>query len=251
MTSIAHTTNPYAVVVIPAIGRVLDAITQLAADLGARTIQVSNRTLARAAGLRSASQLPEILRQLDADGHISYDPTVSMVMVITGAIDQGADRPDADLAPQCAPAERGDQDADRSSKEVGLMNQEEEGRAHARDDRPVVGLLRADKAQPSVIRRILAAIPDLTPERYLAEKGWWRRFKAGKTIGYLFGVLMNGSTLAPENPDDQRVPSTQRRATTDRRERHGRGAGRADADDPQPALDRAAFQALPRICLQL
>lgn len=217
MTSIAHTPNPYAVTVIPAIGRVLDALAQLASDLGQRTLQVSNRQVAQAAGLRSAGQIPTILRQLAHDGHISYDPATSLIMVISAVIDQDADqgasdqsidRPIAPMASACPPATPPDQSIDRPYKEVGLMksHEEEEGRARARtNEPPVVPLLRADNARPSVIARILAALPDLTPERYLVEKGWWQRLKAGTTIGYLFGVLMNGSTLTPGSEDSDAV----------------------------------------------
>lgn len=199
VTPVVTSTNPYAVVTIPAIGRVLDAIRALATTLDARSFQVSNRALARAAGLRSAGKMPDYLRQLDADGHISYDPVTSLVM-ITDEIDHGGDRSNSGSAPQCAPPPPPDHGRDRPYKEVGLMrSQEEEGRARATNDPPVVRLLRSDKAHPTVIRRILDAIPGLTPERYLAEKGWWQRFKAGTGIGYLFRTLMNGSTLGTES----------------------------------------------------
>jgi hypothetical protein len=199
-------TNPYAIVVIPAIGRVLDAIRALADELGQRTFQVSNRTLARRAGLRSASPLPEILRQLDADGQLTYDPASSIVMLpegpITTVIDHRADRLDENTASQCAPDAPPDHSNDRvktACMVVGLSIQEEEEAAPPREtgERPVIRLLKRDRARPAVIERILDAIPDLTPERYEAEKAWLRRLKPGKGIGYLFGVLMYGSTLAP------------------------------------------------------
>lgn len=91
--------SPYAIVTIPAIGRVLFVLQRMARTMSQRTFQISNRKLAKEAGCKSASGIPAILRQLDSDGHISYDSTISTVMVdapIDAAIDLSDDRPPVD-----------------------------------------------------------------------------------------------------------------------------------------------------------
>lgn len=69
--SIPQSTNPY--VIVPAIGRVLEALWARAQRLGQATFTVSNRQLAETAGLASAGHIPRLLRQLEADGHLSLD----------------------------------------------------------------------------------------------------------------------------------------------------------------------------------
>lgn len=116
--------NPYARIEIPAIGRVWQALQTLAARLQSRTLQISIRTLAAEAGLASAGRITQHLKQLEADGHIAYDGTTSIVVVITQEIDLSGDRQNQPSAAPSAPARSGDHGGDRVNQPCMVLDHE-------------------------------------------------------------------------------------------------------------------------------
>ena len=72
--------NPYAI--IPPIGRLWQLLVDEAQTLGQRTFQASVRSLAARLGFASAGKISQMLRQLVADGHITYDGSIIEVLAV-------------------------------------------------------------------------------------------------------------------------------------------------------------------------
>jgi len=109
---------------VPAIARVWQALHNLASRLETRTLQISIRVLAAEAGLASAGKISQYLRQLQADGQIAYDPTISTVMLITPVIDHAGDRPSQDMAAQRAEPQPSDHTRDRVNQPCMVLDHE-------------------------------------------------------------------------------------------------------------------------------
>lgn len=73
--AINPTTNPYAVVTIPPIGRLLAALQRMAAEHDTQTIPIHMGELATAAQLASSRRVWPLLNQLAEDGHVTLNAT--------------------------------------------------------------------------------------------------------------------------------------------------------------------------------
>ena len=68
-------TNPYAVITLPPIGRLLDTLQRMAAEADTATIPIHMGQLATAAQLASSRRVWPLLNQLADDGHVTLNAT--------------------------------------------------------------------------------------------------------------------------------------------------------------------------------
>lgn len=208
------TNNPYAQTIIPAIGRVWQALQDLGARLQSRTLQISVRSLALEAGLASAGRISQHLRQLEADGRIAYDPLTSIVILITEGIDHTGDRSDPIEATPAPSAETTDHTRDRvnPSYKVHESHDHEGGReARTRATTPALDLdadwpkWEALGVIPEAYPSFREDFPDVTLEQFsqackiYAARNW--KFPAGGVIKR----LRQGYPL-PVSPSRTHVP---------------------------------------------
>lgn len=147
---VTQLSRPYARIEVPAIGRVLEALWAKAEVLNQSTLQISNRALANEAGLASAGRMPKLLRQLEADGHLTYDAITGVItlthapitavinddqMVITAGIDPTCDQShnDSGNQPHTAAA-RAEAPTDHSRDRQKSTYKVHESRSHEEEE---------------------------------------------------------------------------------------------------------------------
>lgn len=228
-------TNPYAYIVLPPIGKLLDIICEDRSVGGC--FRPGNRRLADRMGYASASQIPYLLSQLSCDGWISYDPMSGVIMLLRDPkSDQAIRSPDQRSIDQITdddsalidPIDRGldEQDAEYQSDQSDRSNPQcmedyilaaadsESDSAAARykyhaAQKPIspmdrrAALLAELGTAPPLIAKALAKRPDLTPAQIRATWAHFEpRIKAGLcTAGAFHAAIANGQLhTAPPDP---------------------------------------------------
>jgi len=257
--------NPY----LPAIGRVLEVLAA-SAPVGT-TIETTNRALAEGAGLRSASQIPLILRKLEEKNYIERvtTPRGSLIVVtersgmadrsfVASESDQGfADRSVA--ADREIPNEMPDRSSGRSIERSTMadpphtplygtqesFDQEEESAraiAHAFGLRPLRELLMADPAMNRSLAEQIAKNPPGTAADFLADMHIAETF-AKQPFYFTVARWRDGQrVIAPEEQPRHERPAATRSAPTRARRRFAPDRPTRDVD-PTPTVDYAALLA--------
>jgi hypothetical protein len=206
--------NPYAFMVVPPVGRLLECICTYLSVGGC--FRPGNRKLADSLGYASASQIPYLLSQLACDGWVSYDSASGVIMLLRDPRDPASDQPirspdrsaeeitGDDFAGDSAvidPIDRGipQQDAEHETDQASRSNpqrMEDHVLVTAADhdsesavarykipcaadsisppDHPAALVLSELGTVPKLIAKALAKRPDLTPEQVRAT---WAHFE--------------------------------------------------------------------------
>lgn len=260
------TFNPY----LPAIGRVLQVLHALA-PIGT-TIEVNNRDLASAAGLRSAGHIPRLLRKLESEGHIERvtSPQGTLIMVVDAApliphagsifsalgSDPEWDQPEIGdpTRDQQNPMETRDQSEIRTDERSRMsdppctpnmvlsMSSQQQQLVRGREAL-YNAILAVNGQNQAVALEILGKNPllDLAAFQQLCRAGAARGSRVSKnSIGLVLWCLQTGQTLhTPKESSD--APAKRRQPAQNQPQRPGR-----DHRNAAPPLTRAALQARGR-----
>lgn len=238
--------NPYATVVIPPIGRLLQAICEHCGVGG--TIRPRNRALADWASYASAGHISPLLDQLACDGWIQYDRDTGLITLLSDPAIGSPDPASDQMIPAGIDSEEEEEEAliptrdraldqhDAESESIPTRDQKtqcivdhvlvaavlDSESAAARSKIPCgadsiptrdhrAALLSELGTVPKLIAKALAARPDLTPAQIRATWAHFEpRIRAGLcTAGAFHAAIASGQIhAAPPDPDRPLDPAS-------------------------------------------